>query len=84
MNSADKRATLLLFGTEGCHLCEQAQQILSATDTYFVIRDIMDNPEWQTEYGVRIPVLEHANGQQLNWPFSEEQVLRFIQQNPIF
>ncbi len=69
----------LLFGTEGCHLCEDAEQLLTDAGIAFESRDIMDDEEWQQKYGLLIPVLRHVESQrQLNWPFDSRQLQEFI------
>ncbi len=55
---------LLLFGTPGCHLCEQAEQILNdclANNLELTIEaiDIAEQEQWQEQYAIRIPVLYH-------------------------
>ena len=72
-------ADLILFGTEGCHLCEEAGALLLAVGLDFLSQDIMASEQWQTEYGLLIPVLRHAPSQsQLNWPFDSMQIQSFI------
>lgn len=71
-----------LFGTSGCHLCEEAKLLLrqSPAQTDFCSKDIADKPEWLERYGIRIPVLQHISSQQeLGWPFDMEALQQFIQ-----
>lgn len=69
----------LLFGTAGCHLCEDAEQLLVDAGLDFESRDIMDDEEWQQKYGLLIPVLWHAESQrQLNWPFDKDRLREFV------
>lgn len=71
-------ADLILFGTEGCHLCEQAEALVAQALLTAAKRDIMDDEAWQLRYGIRIPVLLNpADGRELSWPFSVEQLRRF-------
>lgn len=78
---------LILFGTEGCHLCEQAREIVDAAISqwpYTAIVDYVDvcddNQErWQKLYALKIPVLFHeVSGQELFWPFTETDVLELL------
>ncbi|MCK9606884.1 MAG: glutaredoxin family protein [Methylomonas sp.] len=70
---------LVLFGTEGCHLCEEAENLVDCAELKVEKRDIMDDESWQQRYGIRIPVLRNqANGHELNWPFSIEQLQLFV------
>jgi hypothetical protein len=75
---------LLLFGTSGCHLCEQAVSIINecmADDFDLMLEgiDIAEFDHWQTQFALRIPVLYHPETQQdLGWPFDHKQVRKFI------
>lgn len=71
--------TYLLFGTEGCHLCEEAEILLHHEGIAFVKTDIMtDEMAWQ-RYAIRIPVLlNQDNGSELGWPFDTERLRKFI------
>ncbi|HCH22887.1 MAG TPA: hypothetical protein DE179_01150 [Oceanospirillaceae bacterium] len=75
--------TLELLGTQGCHLCDDAQQILiSALDLSKVqveLVDIAESDALMQAYATRIPVLRHvATGNDLDWPFQEAQVQQFV------
>lgn len=71
-----------LFGTLGCHLCEQAEALLMP----FVERgllvelvDIAEQPQWLEAYALLIPVLRRSDtGAELHWPFDEQQVVRLL------
>lgn len=76
---------LVLYGTLGCHLCDVAETMLlrvltvSPVDVY--LQDIADDPVLVEQYGVRIPVIYNEdNGQQLDWPFDEIQLQRWLQE----
>ncbi|KAF3982607.1 MAG: glutaredoxin family protein [Methylococcales symbiont of Hymedesmia sp. n. MRB-2018] len=75
---------LILFGTEGCHLCEDAENILAEyKQNLFKIEsiDIAVEEQWQKQYAVLIPVLYHPETKkQLGWPFSLVQVQAFIKE----
>ena len=81
-----------LYGSEGCHLCEQALAIcleVLAKDQLIEI-DIIDQESVAHEeqtlvelYGVHIPVLEKlaqdsSKNSKLFWPFSQEQVTQLV------
>jgi hypothetical protein len=74
----------LLLGTAGCHLCEDAEALIGSclpteTAIKIVLIDIAEQPEWQQDYAVRIPVLLHeASMQTLDWPFTESQAIHFF------
>ncbi len=69
-----------LYGTLGCHLCEQAEQLLAqvacARPFAWHVVDIAELPDAEQQaLAVRIPVL--SNGQQhLDWPFGLHDVMR--------
>lgn len=76
---------LVLLGTESCHLCEQAEElVLSILPQYsrevgVVKIDIVEESQYLAVYGLKIPVLCHIDsGKELNWPFSKIEVLRFL------
>lgn len=71
-----------LFSTAGCHLCEQAEQLLQTLPepVTYSIKDIADNDEWVSRYAIRIPVLHHkTSADELNWPFDADALQHFIQ-----
>jgi hypothetical protein len=76
---------LLLFGTGGCHLCEQAEEIiqeclLSDYDKVIELIDIAEQEHWQARYAVRIPVLyDPLSQRELAWRFELADVRAFIQ-----
>ncbi len=73
---------IILFGTEACHLCEEAKQLLDSFAKEYQCLEILDKQEWQEEYGLKIPVLLHTESlQQLNWPFDFEQLQKFFEQS---
>lgn len=83
-----------LYGSEGCHLCEQALAIcltILSTEQLNLI-DIVDQERVDHEaktlielYGVHIPVIEKLNpdspttNQKLFWPFTLEQLTQLTQ-----
>ncbi len=66
---------VILYGTVGCHLCEQAKQVLWPLVVQYQFRlveiDIADDDGLMSRYGIRIPVLASpASERELSWPFS--------------
>ena len=61
-------AIAILYGTEYCHLCEEAQIMLKAKNIDFQNIDISDSQELMERYQFRIPVLQY-NGVEVDWPF---------------
>jgi hypothetical protein len=76
---------LLLLGTAGCHLCEEAEEIIREClpndyDQVIEAIDIAEQEHWQTQYAIRIPVLYHpATQKELAWRFELADVESFIQ-----
>jgi len=69
----------LLIGTAGCHLCEEAAEILREVGLDFQEAEIMDNPVWQARFALQIPVIHsEKSGDLLGWPFTAAQVQTFI------
>lgn len=71
---------IILLGTSGCHLCEQAELIVAQCKLMDVETiDIAEHEHWQEKYAIRIPVLYHLETQkELGWPFTQEQVQVFV------
>jgi hypothetical protein len=76
---------LILYGTHGCHLCEDAEFLLSkaiqakGAEIPVEIVDIAEKLELEHRYGVRIPVVrDSASGAELGWPFDEERLGEFL------
>ena len=87
-----KAKEFILYGSDGCHLCEQALAICLTVLTHEQLNeiDIVDEPNVAHEtkslvelYGVHIPVLEKLSdaageNKKLFWPFSVEQVAQLV------
>lgn len=76
---------LILYGTDGCHLCEEAEALLAHgiarhPGRYAVtLIDIAGEDALLERYGERIPVLrEAASGAELGWPFEVDALLDFL------
>lgn len=72
-----------LFGTSACHLCEVAEAMLVSLcevnpQLSYQKVDISDSDSLFERYGVRIPVLRDAAGQELGWPFTAAQLRAFV------
>ncbi|WP_100641439.1 glutaredoxin family protein [Marinobacter salexigens] len=75
---------LFFYTTSECHLCELAEALLVSTPMPAPIPvdvvDIAQSEELVERYGTRIPVLRRNDtGHELNWPFTREQLLTFLQ-----
>lgn len=73
----DKSPDLLIYTTEGCHLCDIATQVIASAvnleQVYVELVDIAeekDADELIDSYGGRLPVVRHlASDRELDWPF---------------
>lgn len=68
---------LTLYGTEGCHLCHEAQSMLLQMGTTWQDVDIIDHPHLLQRYETRIPVLQSQN-RELDWPFTQQDILQLL------
>jgi hypothetical protein len=76
-------ATLVLFGTLGCHLCDDARArvapLAAAFGWQLVERDIVEDPELEARYATRIPVLWRTDlDLELAWPFDGVALHRLV------
>jgi hypothetical protein len=86
---------LILYTTLGCHLCEQAAQIIARVQAQHLRElpqlhelqveaiDIADHDGLVEQYGIRIPVvlLEHRR-HDLGWPFDEAGLINYLSDAP--
>lgn len=68
---------ILLYHTDGCHLCEQACALLQQLGVRFERCDIINDERLRATYGWRIPVVASASGE-LDWPFDHQQLEHFL------
>lgn len=76
---------LILYGTAGCHLCEEAEALLRhmaaslRPGEAWSSVDIAAEEALMERYGVRIPVLYRRDlGTELGWPFGVEELAAFL------
>jgi hypothetical protein len=75
---------LRLYGTAGCHLCEDAEALVAGLRPDFPelaaeAVDIAGDDELLDRYGTRIPVLvDPASGAELGWPFDAAALRAFV------
>jgi len=75
--------SFLLMGTSGCHLCDQAAEIIIVTMDPQLHQieevDIAFEDGLMEKYAVQIPVLvDEQSGAELGWPFDQHQLQTFI------
>ncbi|ALS98479.1 glutaredoxin family protein [Lacimicrobium alkaliphilum] len=74
------QTSVLLYSTEGCHLCEQAEELVLAMAPEMHIKkiDIAYDDALYEQYRYRIPVLKNAADAELNWPFDTATLKEFL------
>ena len=72
-------AALVLFSTQGCHLCEQVVDMLSQLGLSAQLIDIAYDDALFERYGVTIPVLKVAE-HELNWRFTLEELTNWLEE----
>ncbi len=77
---------LLLYTTSHCHLCEQAEHLLTTLKERYPLSwhaiEIADDDALLRRYGTRIPVIK-INGcdAELGWPFTSQAIIDLMCQN---
>jgi hypothetical protein len=71
---------LILYHTAGCHLCDEARQLLAPIPEIAVTEtDIAKDSALVEHYGTRIPVLLRPDTEStLDWPFTAEAIVQWI------
>jgi hypothetical protein len=73
---------LILYYTEFCHLCDEAESLLLAAGLgeHYEKVEIDDNPELLERYEIHIPVVKRIDNQlELFWPFDELSLAAFLE-----
>lgn len=73
---------LVLYSTWGCHLCEEAQSLLTQQQLSFTVLDIVDDPVAFAKFRTSIPVLG-AGSLYLYWPFDQKLLSDFINEHSL-
>lgn len=71
----------VLYGTDGCHLCEEAEALLGGflSREELLLRDIATEAVLMASYRLRIPVLRRLrDGRELDWPFDGDLLGDFL------
>ena len=71
------------YTTLGCHLCEDAELLLSAMEIKGIIKvqsiDIIDDDDLMERYRIRIPVIKKQDSaEELGWPFDSNSLSQFL------
>jgi Glutaredoxin-like domain (DUF836) len=72
-------SSFILYQRDNCHLCDQALAVLAEArlpdfDSVWIDEDEV----LEERYGVRVPVLRNASGDELDWPFDAAGVRAFF------
>jgi len=80
MKDGESTPVFLLYTTSGCHLCEQAENLIGRQGNItFKAVEITDDTQLLERYGVRIPVLQRLEtGEELDWPFDAAALQRLL------
>jgi glutaredoxin len=79
------RSEFVLYGTEGCHLCDEARDLLDlvlssqgkSIDYPYI--DIVDDDQLMELYGESIPVIKATySSAQIGWPFDSKTLISFL------
>lgn len=67
-----------LYTTQGCHLCEQAHQMLEQLapeeNLHITLVEIGDDDQLTARFGTAIPVVEFSDETMLFWPFEQADI----------
>lgn len=72
------RPQIVLYSRRGCHLCEQAEDMLACLAPEATIMDVDAEPHRAAAYGTRVPVVEIDGVVVLEGRFDEPQLLAAI------
>ncbi len=80
-----RKSEFVLYGTEGCHLCDEARDLLDlvlssqggSIDYPYI--DIVDDDQLMELYGETIPVIKATHSSaQIGWPFDSATLINFL------
>ncbi len=74
---------LILYYTEHCHLCDEAEKLLltAGLGKVYEKTEIADKPELLERYEIYIPVLKRRdNEKELFWPFDATALAEFVEE----
>ena len=79
--SSTEMARIRVYSRPGCHLCEQLVEDLLPMTRGKLELDVVDidtRPDWQDEYGSRIPVVDFAGKFICQYSLDEEAIGRIL------
>ncbi|MDP8566592.1 glutaredoxin family protein [Methylophilus aquaticus] len=75
------RSELILYGTVGCHLCDDAERLLISLELAYQYADIIDDDSLFEQFATSIPVLcDAAKREPLYWPFTTLEITDWLLQ----
>jgi glutaredoxin len=80
-----EQITLSIVGKPGCHLCDDAKEVIDSVVRQFPEVElesvsIEDNPLWADIYGERIPVVLLNGVEHAQWRVDPEKLIRALRQ----
>jgi len=80
--------SIILYSTEGCHLCEQAYALLTeaGVSEQVDVVDIAFDDNLFSRYGVTIPVVSFYDNEsvsELSWPFDAAELALWLKSHGI-
>ncbi|RDI95918.1 glutaredoxin family protein [Meiothermus sp. QL-1] len=71
---------LLLIGRQGCHLCQEAEELLKALGLAYRLLDVDTDSELQKLYTFRVPVLLRGEEVLLEGKFTLERLKKRLEE----
>jgi glutaredoxin len=82
LNSRRSTHNVILYGKPGCHLCDDARELLSRLEARYAFTvaeiDIRSDPALFRRYDIRIPVLVIDGQRELDAPIKEQQLRKLL------
>lgn len=73
---------VVLYSRPGCHLCDQARQVLMAEQVghpfELVEVDVQEDEDLEREYGIRIPVVEIDGEERFEYEVDPYELTRIV------
>lgn len=66
---------IVLYSRRGCHLCEQAEDMLAAHAAEIAVVDVDASADLAREFGTRVPVVEVDGRVVIEGNFQEQELL---------
>ena len=70
--------TLVLYTRRGCHLCEEAEDVLAGMGRAVAVVDVDADPAANSAYGLRVPVLAAGGRVLMEGRFDPRRLARLL------